>query len=112
MRAGDLDHRVAFDKPVGSVTPTGGQVTEWQEQIAGVWAAMKFLRGSETVIAARLSGRQPVVVTVRASGATRAIGPTWRMRDLRSGTIYAIRSIILSDDRAFVELTCESGVQP
>jgi head-tail adaptor len=110
--AGKLDYRVAFDAPQGSVTATGGQVTAWVEQIAGVWAGFRFLRGSETVIAARLVGRQPVVVTLRASAAAQAITTEWRMRDLRSGVVYAVRSIVRSDDRAYLELTCESGVFP
>jgi SPP1 family predicted phage head-tail adaptor len=112
MSAGKMDYRVAFDQATGTVTPTGGQVTAWVEQIAGVWAAITFLRGGETVIAARLTGRQPAVVRVRASAATRAITTEWRMRDLRAGTVYAIRSIIETDNRAYLDLTCESGVFP
>lgn len=112
MTSGAMDYRVAFDAATGSVTATGGQVTAWVEQIARVWAAIRFLRGGETVIAARLTGRQPAVVTVRASAATRLITTDWRMRDLRSGEVYAIRAIVPSDDRAYLELTCESGVFP
>lgn len=112
MEAGKLDDRVAFDAPTGSVTATGGQVTGWTEQIAAVWANIRYLRGGETVIAARLTGRQPAVVTLRSSAAARAITTDWRMRDLRSGVVYAVRSIVRSDDRAYLELTCESGVFP
>lgn len=112
MSAGAMHYRLAFDAPVESVNATGGQVTGWQERIAAVWAQMIFLRGGEAVIAARLVGRQPAVVKVWASAATRAIDTDWRMRDLRSGVIYAIRSKVVSDDRSMVELTVESGVEP
>lgn len=112
MTPGGMHHRVAFDAPFVTTTNTGGQVTGWEERIATVWAQMIFLRGGETVIAARLVGRQPAVVKVWSSTATRAIDTDWRMRDLRSGTIYAIRSRIVSDNRSMIELTVESGVEP
>lgn len=111
MKAGALNDRVAFDRPVGSTTPTGGQVTEWQVEIAALWASIKYLRGSDSVIAARLTGRQPAVVTVRASAASRAIAPEWRMRNLRAGTVFAIRAVHESADRAFLELLVEGGAE-
>jgi SPP1 family predicted phage head-tail adaptor len=109
--AGKLDYRVAFDAPTSTDNGGGGMVLGWQERLI-CWAGFRFLRGGETVQAARLQGRQPVVVTIRASAASAAIDTDWRMRDARSGTVYAIRTKVPSEDRAFYELTCESGAVP
>lgn len=107
--AGDLHERVAFDSPALVTDGYGGVEDGWTEEFI-CRAHYRFLRGGETVQAARLSGRQPVVVTVRASSETAAITPAWRMRDTRTGTIYNVRSIVRTEDRRFYELTCESGV--
>jgi hypothetical protein len=34
----------------------------------------------------------------------------WRVRDVRTGTIYNIRDITPSDDRAFLDFLVQSGV--
>lgn len=101
--------RVAFDSPVENPDGRGGTITGFQEQYV-CDAMFRYLRGSETVIAARLEGRQPVVVTVHDCSAASAVRAGWRMRDLRRGTEYNIRTIVPSDDRVFLEITCESGV--
>lgn len=107
--AGDLFQSVAFDSPVVSPDGFGGRNDGWAEQLQAR-AHFRFLRGGEAVQAARLAGRQPVVVTIRSSAAARAITPAWRMRDLNAGEVYNIRAIVPTDDRRFLELTCESGV--
>lgn len=101
--------RVAFDELVGTPDGSGGEVLDWVERFTSR-AHYRFLRGSEAVVAARLQGKQPVVVTVRSNEKTRAITPEWRMRDARSDTVYNIRTAIPTDDRLYIELTCESGV--
>lgn len=104
-----LDERVAFDSPTVSADGYGGSIAGWTAEFEAR-AAFRYLRGGETVQAARLAGRQPVVVTLRASADARRIEPDWRMRDVRSGTVYQVRTAIPSEDRRHVELTCESGV--
>lgn len=113
MQAGDLDQRVAFDALVLVPDGHGGTETDWAQDEAAtkVWANFRYLRGGETVIAARLDGRQPVVVTVRRNPETRRIDTSWRMRDLRTGVPYNIRSgPVPTDDRGYLEFTVESGV--
>lgn len=100
---------VAFDAPVVTPNGQGGQISGWQEKFCAR-ARFRFLRGGETVLQARLSGQQTIVVTVRDCVDARMITPEWRMRDLRTGTEYNIRSIMPSDDRLYRELTCQSGV--
>lgn len=107
MSAGPLNYLASFDAPVASANGQGGTINAWAEQFT-VWAGMLFLRGGETVQAARLAGRQPVVVTVRQSSQTANIKLDWRMRV--AGVQYNVRSIVPSDDRAFYEITAESGV--
>lgn len=109
MSPGDLIEAVAFDALTGTPDGSGGVTQAWQEQFS-TRAAFRYLRGGESVIAARLAGSQPVVVTIRAQDAARQITPEWRMRDTRRGTAYNIRAIIPSDDRKFLEITAESGV--
>jgi head-tail adaptor len=64
------------------------------------------------VQAARLTGRQPVVVTVRNTAAARAITNEWRMRDLRTGAIYDVEvdAVVRTDDRRFLEILVTGGV--
>ncbi|WP_192798929.1 head-tail adaptor protein [Brucella anthropi] len=106
--SGQLFHSVAFDKPARRPDGQGG-FSGWDE-IATVRANIRNLRGGETVQAARLQGRQPVVVTVRNAGVTRMITTDCRMRDLRNGDIYNIRAIVVVESRQFIEITAESGV--
>jgi len=112
MCAGSLDQRVAFDPPVSAPDGHGGTEVGWDEsRRVEASANFKYLRGGETVQAARLQGRQPIVVTIYSSSASRAISPAWRMRNLRDDTIYNIRSgPVPSDDRRVLEFTVEAGV--
>lgn len=109
--AGMLDRRVAFDAPTSAPNGQGGTISGWVEQMQ-VSANFRFLRGGEVVQSARLEGRQPVVVTIRSSASAKLITPEWRMRDLRAGTVYAIRTCPPPGRDGFIELTCESGVVP
>jgi head-tail adaptor len=109
MKSGNLYDLVAFDAPTVAPDGYGGTVFGWTEQFV-TQANIRFLRGGETVQAARLQGRQPVVVTIRNSTEARNVLPSWRMRDARAGTVYNVRSIVETDNRQFLELTAESGV--
>lgn len=111
--AGDLHERVAFDAPTGPVDGYGGVETGWgiDADAVKVRAHYRYLRGGETVQAARLQGTQVVVVTVRNAAATRAVTADWRLRDQTTGQVFNIRSpAAVSEDRAFLEFTCETGV--
>ncbi|MGG9998681.1 head-tail adaptor protein [Pseudovibrio ascidiaceicola] len=99
---------VAFEALVSKSDGYGNHVSDYEPRFEER-AHFKFLRGGERVIGARLEGIQPAVVTVWRSPDTEAIQTSWRMKDLLSGTIYAIRSKIPTDDRLYFELTCESG---
>lgn len=105
--SGRLYHKVAFDAPTETTNGYGGVVKGWEEATQAR-AEIQFLRGGEIVQAARLQGRQPVVVRVRYNNTTAMIETSWRMRDLRTSIVYNIRSILRTDDRQWLEITAES----
>lgn len=106
--AGDLRHRVAFDKR-GRVKDDAGN---WQSSFVEQFtrrAAFIYAGGGETVMAARLEGRGILKVRVRSCQLTRAIQQDWQMRDARLGTVYAIREVDAVTDRLWVYLVVERG---
>lgn len=113
--AGQLYEKVAFDRREQSNPDSpadyGNTESVFVEQFIRR-AGFTYLRGTETVIAARLEGRQPVVVRMRSDSQTRTIAADWRMRDVRSGVEYAVRSIAPTTDRQWLDVLCESGVAP
>lgn len=119
--SGHLYEHVAFDKRVDASDGHGNYQDGFVEQFS-CRAGFTYLRGTESVIAARLEGRQPIVVRVRSSTSTRSIEADWRMRNMRNGSwdgdggeeywtgpIYAVRSVIPTEDRQFIDVTVESG---
>lgn len=116
---GALRWLVALDEPTVQPDGSGGQEAGWSERMT-VWAAFRWLRGGETVQAARLEGRQPAVITLSATKQTRLITPAWRLRDLRKYAapepgdsvrgVYNIRAVVETEDRRWIEITAETGV--
>lgn len=52
---------------------------------------LRPLRGSETVMASRLEGRQPYVLTVRRTPASARVNEAWQAMDARApGRLFAI----------------------
>lgn len=87
MTAGVFDHRAEFQMRETIEDDMGGSRDTWLTQFVD-WAAVKYLRGGEAVMQARLASRNPVVVTVRNSARARQITSEWRviLRD-RSGVV-------------------------
>lgn len=109
MPNGALDQSVAFDEPTQTQDGSGGTDAGWAEMHA-CRARFRYLRGGETVMAARLEGRQPVLVSIWNCAAARTITTSGLMRDVRTGDVYNVRSIVPTDDRLSLELLCERGV--
>lgn len=109
MSSGELRERIAFDLVAESDTTYGIVAGDWDEQFTRA-ARIRPLRGSEPVIAQRLSGVQPVVITVRSDPETRLITSAWRARDARAGTHYQIRAVTPDEKRRYIDLLCETGV--
>lgn len=112
---GNLYERVAFDRreQVNPDSPAdlGNTESDFVEQFTRR-AGFVYLRGTETVIAARLEGRQPIVVRVRKDSQTSTIATDWRMRDARDGKEFAVKSIAETPDRRFLDIIVEAGVAP
>lgn len=114
--AGQLRERITFSRraDLSDSSPPGDGYGnfdgDWQDQFT-VWARCAPARGAESIQAARLAGRQPVVITVWSSSDTRQVRPEWRATDARSGTIYNVRSIANPDERRqFLDMECDAGV--
>ena len=109
--AGRLVNVVIWQAPVAVPNGMGGTYQGWETETFRCHAMLLFLRGGETVQAARLEGRQPVVATIRATSEAAAIRENWRMIDAETQVIYNVRlPPVPTDDRAFFEITAESGV--
>lgn len=108
--AGELRSRI--DLQVRGVIDDGygNEIGGPFETQATVWAKFHFLRGGEEVMAGRLAGKQPAIITVRQNAATRALTPSWRIVS-KGGEEWNIRAITDPDSkRAWLEILAESGV--
>src|SRR5690606_3384202 len=110
MRAEDFRTKVFFqsrgmaDDGFGNMVPSGDFETQFGPD--GIWAHLKPLRGSETVMAARLAGRQPYIITVRSSSDTRQVNEAWRVVEKNNpDRVYAIKAPPTDPDnkRAWIE---------
>lgn len=108
-QAGELRERFAFDLRDTVADGLGNEQGEWLEQFQ-VAARRQMLRGGESVMASRLAGRAPAIVTIRSSSQARRITTEWRCRDMRSGETYNIRAVTPDEDRQCIDLLVESGV--
>ncbi|MBR9764807.1 MAG: head-tail adaptor protein [Rhodobacteraceae bacterium] len=111
--------RVALDRPRSQTDGRGG-VTRDFEEVFRAYAKFRWLRGGETVQAARLAGRQPVVIRLHLTSLSLRITTGWRVRDLAADAAseigaarighYNIRSVVPTEDRRWIEITAESNV--
>lgn len=111
-QASDLRFRVRFDRQVGTDDPAGGTLTSWQEQFSRR-ADIKPMRGSEPVIAQRLTGVQPVLIIVRSDSETRQITSSWRAVEIVKGDavrFYALKTVEdMERRREFITILAEAG---
>lgn len=89
----------------------GNREDKWRTKFQ-MFARVQPLRGSETVIAARLAGTQPYVITVESCRDSRSVTPGWRAVDAREPQrIFNIRSAANFDERnRLITFTAETGV--
>ncbi len=109
-RSGQLHQRIEFQRRVyvsdGYGNEQGDFVAEFECR-----AGFNNLRGSETVIASRLTGVQPMKVRVRSTSNTRMVGTDWRIRDVNSGKFYAITAVVQDfDDTRWMDIMVTEGV--
>lgn len=109
MQAGKLRERVTFARRDAAADAYGNQQADWVTQFSTA-ARIQPLRGGEDVMAARLAGKQPVLIQVRRSTATLEVTPEWRLTDARTATVYNIRTASPSEDKVTIDMICEAGV--
>lgn len=107
--AAQFHSMLAFDKRAPVDDGYGNTVGGWVEQFQ-THAAVTFLRGGETVMAARLESRSPAVIRLRASANAALLSGDWRARDMRNGTTFNIRQVTRDPTRSFVDCLAETGV--
>jgi hypothetical protein len=75
-------------------------------------ARVQYLRGTDPVMAERLAGLVPCIVTVRRAQATMAIeGGAWQALDARDATkVFDIIAAAPDEKRTWIELTCRIRV--
>lgn len=105
---GQLRHRITLAERVMIEDEYGNVEGSWQDR-GTVAAAFRFLRGGEEVMAGRLAGKQPAIITVRSSTLTRSMTTAWRIT--YDGDAYNARAITdPTGRRAWLEILAEKGV--
>jgi head-tail adaptor len=112
--AGSLRYRLRFAERDTVDDEYGNPSTGWIDRftVAGNITAKV---GGEAVDAARLAGRQPVILTVRRSPDTRQVTTDWKATEIDSGTEFNIRTAIdpfigNSNHGMWIEMIAETGV--
>lgn len=112
-RASDLRFRVRFDKQdFDQAAAGGGALGKWKAQFTR-WAMIKPMQGSEPVVAQRLTGKQPVLITVRYDENTVLIDPSWRAVEVRNDNPVRYYALKTAEDmdrkRQFITLLAIAG---
>jgi len=109
-RAGQLHERVEFQKRAYVDDGYGNEQASF-EAVFETRAAYNLMRGSESVIASRLTGVQPMTVTIRSTINARSVQPDWRMVDQNTGKLYAITAVMQDfDNKSWLDLIVTEGV--
>jgi hypothetical protein len=107
--AGPLRELFAFDqRPLADDGYGNTQSADFVE-VFRCAASSTPLRGTEAVIAARLTGIQPTTVVVRYSPQSLRVTTAWRARDTRTGTVFDITAVAPRSRRDYIDITCVSG---
>ena len=103
--AGRLTKRATLLEPIEAVDADGQLVQSWAERDT-VWCNIRWLRGGESVMQARLASKSPAIVTVRSSALTRRVTSEWKLR-IDGHEFDAKEDPRETDDRAFFEVLVE-----
>src|SRR5690606_5461012 len=110
--AGDLEERFVFERDVAEPDWSGhpGE-PDWQPIAGPMAAGVQFMRGGEAVFSARLTAKQPAILTIRNSAEARGIKPSDRAKNVRTGEIYNIREQPREarDNRGYLQMLVEAG---
>lgn len=106
MQAGDLSALAAFLSPVQSRDEDGQIVQGWADEFTA-WANVRYLRGGEAVMQARMQSHTPAILTIRSSGQARRVTSEWRA--VLDGRVFDVREDPRpTPDRAWLEMLVEA----
>jgi SPP1 family predicted phage head-tail adaptor len=107
--AGDLRERVELQALVTVSDGAGGSTQSWETVLTAA-AAIKVLKAGEEVMQGRLASEQTLVVTLRWQPALADALTTWKLKNVRSGKLYNIKSITPDVRKAWVDILCQTDV--
>lgn len=82
----------------------------WAEQFQRS-ARIRPLIGGEQVLASRLAGVQPYIITVRRDSQTKLVTTGWRVRDVSDAVEFNITAIINKDEKnRYLDMMATAGV--
>lgn len=110
--AGKLREKLLFQRRALVDDEMGNeQAGDW-ETVFTASARLIPLKGSEPVMASRLSGVQPFILQIRSCSAARDVNPAWRAVDARNlSRVFNIKSAANFDEKnAYVDMMAVQGV--
>lgn len=105
MRIGSLNRWVTLQRPANTRDPETGAVLEGWEDVASVWANIRYLNGSETLKSAEpvSAARASIRIRLRAD-----VAADWRV--VHGTTIFNIYAVLPdAQGNEYVDLACETG---
>ena len=100
-----IDTNATFQSPVQSRDADGQLVQGWTDAFTA-WTNVRYLRGTEAVMQARMQSRSPAILTIRSSAQARAVTSEWRA--VIGGRVFEVREDPRpTPDRAFLEMLAE-----
>lgn len=112
MPAGKLREKLHFQRRAIVDDGFGNEQSGDWETVFTTAAELKPLKGSEPVIASRLSGVQPFIIQIRSCRDARDATTAWRAVDARNpARIFNITSVANFDEKnAYLDLMAVQGV--
>lgn len=111
--AGSLREQIRFERRIETDDGYGNVTGSWATLADGIPAAVEPARGSEQVLAGKLTGLTPAIITIRwqpdlAEGADR-LTPADRVVNSRTGDPYDLKAIEADPRRRWITIYAEAG---
>ncbi|MCJ8138602.1 phage head closure protein [Falsirhodobacter halotolerans] len=101
-------YRATFLEPVEDRDADGQIIQRYDERFHDR-VSLRFLRGGENVMEARMQSRNPVIIGMRDSARARRVTSEWRVRI--DGRLYDVREEPRpTEDRRNLEMLAEAGM--
>lgn len=113
-KPGEMNALVRFD--LRGTDANGDATGPWEAQFE-TWAKVDYLRGSESAVANRLQGMQPVTMVVHDEPRTQELTGAYRAvilegRGVRPGVEINVKSAAPARDLGFIDVLGTSGGAP